>query len=770
MQKILFLYSDPSLVGAFREQLGTHDAEMHAASDWSQCQQFLLSARYDLACVDSRCLEQEPITTYLFLDNILQKEKTRALMLDAAMSEGVRSILKSLPSLGQTLDFDQDLGFGAELAQFLDGFFQGGAPEPAAVAPLFADSDPALLLDELSDGGEIELDDDLVIEMEEDSPERHLDVELPDPAQGELGRVPLGRLLYTLGISGSTGALELSMGSIRRRYAFSGGKLVQPAPQGYGDGATLKAAFAWTKASFEFQPQAMSGTTVPVLPMVREALELNITQRQLMEMLTPLFPTFPAPTNLWQERAQAIGWPMLAQFMQHCDGQTRLDMVLAKLGAQATQAFRAAIFARELDLLAFHKSADARPVIVSYKMPAAPQPAATPKATRKLVTRDPADKSAKSVRATGEDREQLEQELADLHDFIMHGSAYDILGLWEGCGSQEVRQTFYAKVKEHHPDVYGGNISGAVKKLAQDIFIAIKRAYTELLKVEKEQTSPRPELDEPTSRSPADSVEASANYSHSAASDVEESKPGATREVLEARVRAPEVRVQAPQKAALDEEARRQRLEALSQKAAKNPSVVTIAPRPAPGTTATTPAAATASTSASASGSFAKPAAASDGPAGHAPPRPVPEALKLPPRERFNEGFKYHRISRYPEALELFLSAYESDPDNGMYKTFFAYAMFRTDSASADEAEKILRDAIDMRHRQSLPDAYLFLGYMLKLREKHSDAIKAFETSKTLNPASHEAERELRLYERRKAQESAKPADAPAPLKGLFKK
>lgn len=156
-----------------------------------------------------------------------------------------------------------------------------------------------------------------------------------------------------------------------------------------------------------------------------------------------------------------------------------------------------------------------------------------------------------------------------------------------------------------------------------------------------------------------------------------------------------------------------------------------------------------------------------------ATPSPV-RAGSIPPadeaKEAFNEGYQEYKLKRLNKALPLFKKALELDPENGLYMTFYGQTLFKEHPEQRDKAEKLLRDAVITKHRQALPDAHLFLGLLLKTKPGGGDeAIRHFRNALYLNPASHEAEREIRLWERRQ-EEAANPTDAAGLLKKLFKK
>ncbi|MFW5968480.1 MAG: hypothetical protein ACOCV2_13225, partial [Persicimonas sp.] len=90
------------------------------------------------------------------------------------------------------------------------------------------------------------------------------------------------------------------------------------------------------------------------------------------------------------------------------------------------------------------------------------------------------------------------------------------------------------------------------------------------------------------------------------------------------------------------------------------------------------------------------------------------------------------------------------------------------DPERRDEAEKVLRKAIEIGDRQSLPDTHIFLGHILKVKDADKLALQHFKKALKLNPESHQAKREIRLHHMRKSKKSK--SDGEGFLKNLFKK
>ncbi len=126
------------------------------------------------------------------------------------------------------------------------------------------------------------------------------------------------------------------------------------------------------------------------------------------------------------------------------------------------------------------------------------------------------------------------------------------------------------------------------------------------------------------------------------------------------------------------------------------------------------------------------------------------------PKEFFNEAYTRFRNKRYESAFPLFKEAFErSDPDDndyGLYMTFYGYTLFLVTPEKKERSQELLEKAIETKHKQALPDAHLFLGYILKTYDssrKSKEAYAHFKEAHRLNPASHEAAREIRLFRKR---------------------
>ena len=404
-------------------------------------------------------------------------------------------------------------------------------------------------------------------------------------------------------------------------------------------------------------------------------------------------------------------------------------------------------------------------------------------------------KKTKAYRAT-QDSAALEREL---HHMWMQmkrlESKYEVFGLWKGCGRKVLQERFYVMVKEHHPDVYGGNVSDRVKGTAQDIFIFIKDSYQELLKAEKgEQTvagpktdvSSNPFLKRATTQTQALSAGSAPTTAPTTATKV---NPVAAKPAAQTPNRTtkstPVIAVDRSAPPAADQtglgessEAREEvkaRIERLSgfrkrqEQRRRRQSRVGMDMESSNGFDELS------------ESSFTSEASEAS------EPEVDPEAerrqkllalqrkasqvnhpnLSNPAKEAFNDGYRAYKAEHFNEAFKHFEQAYTLVPDDGMYQTYYGYMLFRQFPERHAEAEELLKKAMNSGHKQAAPDALLFMGHLLKAQGELDKAHRHYEKALKLNPACTEAERELRLAKIRNERKSSDPGSF---IKNLFKK
>ncbi|RVU42340.1 DUF4388 domain-containing protein [Lujinxingia sediminis] len=641
-----------------------------------------------------------------------------------------------------------------------------------------------------------------------------LSVRLPRVSEGRLSSIPFARLLYSISMHQDSGRLTLRSGKITREFGFKGGHFLEPAHHALADSTALTSVFAWPDGDFTFTPDTnLEGSRTSLVPLMIQGVTTHLPQRQVMESLMPMMASYPVLTQFWEKRRASLRWKVLAKLMGGCDGQKSLEKLLSLMGSDVTEGFRAALFARDIDLWVFRSEPTPRPVRIQYAHLNASPGASSAGSSRPVSSRPKRTSSSPSAHApdlrgirpaTGR-TQSLDVQLREKLTTMERMSPHEVFGLWKGCGREAVKERFYVLVKEHHPDVYGGNLSTEIKETAQRIFIGVRNAYTELMKLEHKQTVPPPSQSVVTA--PAPGSEASAQNAQSLRAGRKrlstlhpgQLNPGGEGLAEDSQARFTP-RTQTPGRLrrhstpiGMGRRPTTQHPDLKSQlgDAATTPSQPTPPARTTPG--AGTP---QRDRTASLSGARRKRTSSLSGAGldhessdvdwrreqlerlGRSPTRsrrPTPAPLNNagiptaadPARDAFNAGYPLVKQLAYNEALPYLQRALKGEPDNGLYMTFEAYARFQLDASQADSALEQLQKAIATGHRQAMPDAYLFAGIILKARGKERRAYEHFKQAYKLNPASLEAEREIRLYERRHPQSES---EAGGFFKNLFKK
>lgn len=385
---------------------------------------------------------------------------------------------------------------------------------------------------------------------------------------------------------------------------------------------------------------------------------------------------------------------------------------------------------------------------------------------------EPERKKTKAYRAT-EDSAALEHELQGMWMHMRSVDRYELFGAWKGCGRKVIQDRFYLMVKEHHPDVYGGNVSENVKELAQNIFIYVKDTYQQLIQIEKDQkvapkaeASANPFLRRATTATNTQAISPTQTPGRQA-----QSTPIAQSDTGRARARSVVgIEPEKPKEEELSREevqARMQRLSAFRQRQQHR--------------------ARRESMSGDSEAGLSEPSSLDSLEVEISEPEVDPEAerqarllelkrkaskvnhpnVQNPAKEEFNEGYRAYRSEHFADAYKHFAAAYQINPDDGMHQTFYGYLLFRQFPEKHAEAEEILKTAMNSGHKQAMPDALLFMGHLLKARGELDKALKHYERALKLNPACTEAERELRLSKIRNDRKSSEPGSF---MKNLFKK
>lgn len=745
MKKLFLITDDAALEGAVEACAHDLEANVDRTDNWAAARERLVKERYDAVCIDYDAMKIEGLDAFILLDNILEKEKTPGVLVLRRVSERAREFIDSLDSFRESIELGDRKPTADRLASRLERMLR-----EAPAAP----------------GSETSEADDAPVEVQ---------VRLPSLTEGSLGQVELGRLLYALAQARLSGVLHLRTDAIERRYAIIEGAPVRAAGRRYSDLETLASAFAWQEGDYRFEERSGGAAeTVDPLSFIYQSLDRHLPQRRVMQAMMHHMQSYPTVSNLWaQRRGDLEQFGVVARFIEACDGQTTLERALADLGSDATAGFKASLFSRQTDLVLMRGEPTPGGVQIRYE-------AKFSRARREQIEAD--KKASKAYRAAGTGRLDLEEELREYLADIEQATPYEIFDVWEGCGRQVIQEKFYAMVKSHHPDVYGGNVSGDVKRLAQEIFIAIKDAYTELLKVEDEQVRPDPRREDGGGLEASSEALTDTTITEEVTLDDEPagSDSGSGRRTTDAersthdQFGADKIRSSPGQTsssgAEADQEddrdaARRSRVERLKAKRRSTPIGLGRQPSspivegksrksdPRRGTEERR-----AKIDKIRRNSTVSSPTKGDG-------DPKAEQAKT----AFNQGYKaFREAENEKEALEYFSRAYNLEPGNGKYMTFYGYLLFLNEPERRDEAEKVLRKAIEIGDRQSLPDAHVFLGHILKVKEMHDRALTHFKKALELNPKSREAQREIRLHHMRKNEKSKSGGESF--FKNLFKK
>ena len=711
MINVLVVSAEPRLLEAVQSNLDD-GATIRSAPTGLQAQDILFQETVRLVFLDFEVVKETAAEVLVSIDNIVQKEQGIAVLLCRRASQEAAALRDRFASIEAGIDLSR------------------GRPEfdervRAAYQKIRSIEDLSLSTDRLI---------------------RH-EVDLAVPENGSLLDFPLARLLYTIWQRKETGRLTLHYSTHELVFGFHQGELLNTPD--YSPRSELLGAFTWSHGKYEFDAADIAGVTVPVIDVIAEGCRDHIRQRAITEMMTPVMRRYPVKTNLWEERRdQLADFDVLAELMDRIDGSTNWENALSSLGQRVSHGFRAAFFAIQLDLAHTVQQPGLVGIAVQYSREV--------RRARQAVDQAEVEKTKAFKASSGSGRSEIERELGVHLSKMRHMTPHEIFGVWEGCGRKVVQDRFYILVKEHHPDVYGGNTTGNVRSLAQDIFILIKNSYQELLGIENAQTVPPPEtkqtpgrqrVETPRLASPI-SVGSHVSEVSEASVVVEDDEPIDVKSKLSQlsgfrkkqrhreRLRSYQDRTSTPSEAEVDEE----RLDTPINEPEPEPE-----PEPDPQ-----------SERQAKLDHLLKRAQA----AGH------PDAN--PSKDFWDKGFHAYKEGRNRDALEFFQRAYERDPEDGPNMTFYAHLMQLNDQTRAAEAEEMLRAALQSGNRQSAPDACLFLAHAIKTQGRLDEALTFYKRALRLNPSSREAEREVRLAELRDP--DRKSSDAGKMLKNLFKK
>ncbi len=733
--RVLIISAEPRLTDLVKTHVGAEN-QFSVVTQWGIGQATLFKERFDLVCMDYECLKDENLEAFITIDNILTNENTFGCLMVRKSTPATQELHGSLRSLSETID----MSLGKEQFSQRIEHISALAAENAVTRS----------------GEDQSIESNHILQLE---------VQLPQLAQGKLSNVSITRLLYTCHVRKPSGFLRIHAGGRTAEIAFDEG-FVKIAP-GYASVAEVIGIFAWAGGDYAFtEASAPAGTREPTLALIERGLS-RIPHQQLMNEMNSWMERFPVPTNHWEERQDGLDqFTALHALMRVVDGRSSWSRVLSKMGSLAQEAFKAAYFAVNTDIIYSHDSSSIRGALLTY--------ARDIRLAREKVD-EVARQQTKAFRASSEDRTTLENELEDALMGMRAQSKYRIFGVWEGCGRAVVQERFYTLVKEYHPDVYGGNVTGRVKQLAQEIFILVKVTYSELLKAEKgDQTVAPPASAAPPVRvSKTGTARVLTNVNTPIISPETSSAPVGFEPSRNFAERIPTSTVSAVDPGPkADVQSRIERLSGFRQKQEQRSRRRN-----------------------SAHGlSIDSEADLSEASDAYESPEPVqvePEVdveaerrakLKVlmkkasavnhpnapnPAKEAFNTGYRLFKEDKFQQAFVDIKLAYELAPEEPLYQTFYAYLLFKLQPDKHEVAEEILREVLLSGHRQAIPDAYLFMGHIWKARNDTDKAVKHYERALKLNPGCVEAERELRFVAMRDKRNTSEPGSF---IKNLFKK
>lgn len=721
MRRILVIASEQSLVEGLESAAGSGNRTFERAEDWSAGRERLVDEPFDAVCLDYESVKIEGLDSFVQLDNILQKEQTEAIVILREETPRAREFVEALDSFKGAVDVSQETAsrFDALLEEVLEA-------RPS--------------------------DDD------EPSGPVHVEVVLPDVSRGSFEEASLARTVHTLRRQEHSGTLTFSHGEMERRVEVSEGLLVATS----SEIENLQAAFAWPSGAYSFSPGKPSSTEgVEPYAALLKGVRNHLDQRDAMTGLTPVMERYVSRTTFLENLDESVREDeALSEFIGRADGTTTLEEALSAIANRVLTGFQVGFFAIECDLVALTESPTTPPVEVSFSTP---EISAERQASGGREGVAPDGRPAIDV-PEEPTTEQREAELRRTHERFVDADPYEIFDLWRGCGEQEVSDRFYKLVKRHHPDSYGGNISGEAKRLAEEIFIRIKRAYGELQKVEDEQTVPPDEaVETDTSRTTLNQSLSSPSVTAMGSGQEDEteetnSEQGGPRRPAPEPSGGPGDRSAASSETPNQADGSESRGDEPGEENERVDKLKRLQKRLSEK-----------DLSRSQKKTPFKPGVRQEKLASlrQNPEKKVASKLQKldepdsedEAKEYFNAGYRAFKNEREAKSHRFFELAHEFDPDQPLWKTFYAYTLFLVDPDSRDRAAELLREVLDSEDRQARPDAHLFLGRLLKVQERHKQARRHFERAVELDPNSIEAQRELRVYKMREG-DSSDPEDS----------
>lgn len=537
--------------------------------------------------------------------------------------------------------------------------------------------------------------------------------ELPALSRSGEEVLPPLRLLYTLYMQGTSGLLRLEDGASTLEVAVRVGAAGRQRGSRAVPREQIAAALASPRLRASFVPgEVRAGSferTAGLLSLLYEAAQ-RIPRDELRRRLDARRGRYPAYTDLLAQRQRDLArYDGLLTFCQACQGVEPWHRLLPRLGLEAE---RWAIYAEETDLLIFRDAPCKAPLTVRYV--GLHHPAEDPDQTINPPPR------ASGARVAPVDHRELIESLEQRLRQLKASDPYAAFDLEPGCGAGAGRDAFRRIVKEHHPDVYGGNIDAAIKRLAEDVFIEYKNLHQRLARQEREGRLTPPPVTVPP-----------------ASTDALFKRAEPPRGTVISDAGRPAPRASGP--------VRRPPWAGASPPAAR--------PEPSRNDTTIPPWA------------HEEPRRAPTPPT--KPPRPFTSTAKVPavtpaaapqrPEDPLAEGERLMRANQTSQALAFFQRLVEEAPEEPRRLAWYRWTLYLTSGASGDATERELA-LLTQRHPACL-DAWLLLGKLSKLLHKPAQALAAFQRTLELDPDHGEAQREARLL----AAEPPPPAAATQP-------
>lgn len=746
MKRVLTISSDESLPEGLEAATDLSNVAFERAADWDEAQALLVEQPYQAVCIDYETVELAGPNSFVQLQNILQKEDTGAILLLRNEAPEADQFVGRLDALLGPVNLSTDPVDRFE--RMLDGLLEN-KQDPAESQPTRPGGTPTV------------------------------EVVLPEIDEGDLSEHSIARIVHTLRQREWSGRLTLSTDQMEWTIECCDGKFVRSDEDENAGLDHLKAAFAWDDGHYRFErDDSIEGETVDPYPVLLQGVQNHLDQRAAMSELTPVMDLYVARTSFLDECGdQLTGQDDFEAFVEQADGETTLETALSAIASRVLTGFQAGYLAIECDFVALTEEPTAGSVDVEFS---SPETSAREEASGGREGVSPASSVTSSHDEP--DTEEREAELRRTYDRIADASPYEVFDLWEGCGEQEVRDRYFKLVKRHHPDSYGGNISDRGKELAEKIFIRIKQSYSELLEREDEQHVSRDEavesdttgettLDDSLSSPSVTAMGGGEEATEAARAQATEQADEETDPSLEMGPTTEEMAAPAaskrPSTQQVDPEENEARMrynrpgddsdargrehdETVERRTEKLEEIRDRLKNKADRSSKKTPVApgvrdrdekiSSLNNNDNTGNSASTPQASGEIDA----PETDEEA-----QEYFNLGYRAFKNEDEAKAHQFFELAHEYDESNALWKTFYAYTLFLRDARRRDDARELLREVVKSDDKQAKPDAHLFLGRILKIREEHDKAKRHFQRAADLDPNSVEAKRELRLYEMR---------------------